>query len=296
MSSAASAASGRTDTPSAARSGEIAKPATSSITSRNSTAVNAAAVSASPASSVRSAGGASSASRTGRRERDERRGERDRCLDGEDRAPVEQLGQHAADRRPRGGADERGGQPQPPPGARLARVQHRVRGQQRGGGARRLQRPEHQQHPQRRRDRAADRRGREHEQPDRAGAHPARGQDRHREHERVDGDDRRHAGDRRVELDQQRRQRERHDRGVGQCQRRRDRDERASKSRHTPVSLCGPLEVQDRELGRSRRGGGVGAAPLGRPRVDLARAIERVAAAAPTAPSCPLRRVRAERA
>ena len=47
---AASAATGRTETPSAARSGEIAKPATSSITSRNSTAVNAAVVNASAAS------------------------------------------------------------------------------------------------------------------------------------------------------------------------------------------------------------------------------------------------------
>ena len=44
---AASAATGRTETPSAARSGEIAKPATSSITSRNRTAVNAAVVNAS---------------------------------------------------------------------------------------------------------------------------------------------------------------------------------------------------------------------------------------------------------
>ncbi len=46
----ASAATGRTETPSAARSGEIAKPATSSITSRNRTAVKAAAVNASAAS------------------------------------------------------------------------------------------------------------------------------------------------------------------------------------------------------------------------------------------------------
>ena len=43
------AAIGRIETPSAARSGEIANPATSSITSRKSTAVNAAAVSASAA-------------------------------------------------------------------------------------------------------------------------------------------------------------------------------------------------------------------------------------------------------
>ena len=46
----ASAASGRTVTPSAASIGDIANPATSSITSRNSTAVNAAAVNASAAS------------------------------------------------------------------------------------------------------------------------------------------------------------------------------------------------------------------------------------------------------
>ena len=50
MAAAASAATGSTVTPSAARSGEIANPATSSITSRNRIAVNAAVVNASEAS------------------------------------------------------------------------------------------------------------------------------------------------------------------------------------------------------------------------------------------------------
>ncbi len=97
----------------------------------------------------------------GRRPSAPGRGECERDLDDEDRAPVEELGQHAADRRAGGGADQRGAEPPAAAVARAARVEHLERGQQRGRGARRLDRAEEQQHPQGRGERAADGSGRE---------------------------------------------------------------------------------------------------------------------------------------
>ena len=174
--------------------------------------------------------------RPSRRDRP-RRHTRDRRREGqwdlheEDRAPVEGLGQGPADRRAGGRADERRAEPEPAPRSCRARVEHVECRQQPDRPADRLHGAQREQHAERIRKAAAQRTGREQRHP--PGARAARLQPRgerqgEREHERVDADDRGHAGDRRVHLHQDRRQGERDDRRVRECQRRRKRDERAS--------------------------------------------------------------------
>ena len=137
--------------------------------------------------------GSVASDRRARAEAGERRGRGDRGLDDEDRAPVEDLGQRAADRRTGGGAGERRAQPQPAAGVRLARVEQREGGEQRGGAAHGLQRAEDEQDPERPGEAAPERGRREQREAPEARAvraQPRGREDAQREHERVDADDR----------------------------------------------------------------------------------------------------------
>ena len=137
IAAAASAATGRTETPSAARSGEIAKPATSSITSRNSTAVNAAAVNASARERPRPAG-------LGVPVLGARVWRVGRCAHAHAAARASGTCTTKIARQsntsvrtppiagPGGGADQRRAEPPAAARVRLARLQHLVGGEQRG--------------------------------------------------------------------------------------------------------------------------------------------------------------------
>ena len=240
----ATAASGSIVTAAAAASGSTLQPLISSSTSRKITAVSAPDSSASAAADEHVARRARQRlAHGGDRARRQRRGrrQRDRRLGDEDRAPVEQLRQDAAERGAGGGAGHGGAHPEP--AARAAAVEGvEGRGQQRRG-AERLERTHDQQQLERVRARAADRRGREQQRAGSAGgAVVQRGGQRQRErqHERVDADHCRDALDGRVELEQQLRQRERDDRRVRERQAGRDGDQGAS---HTGLSSSRTVRV-----------------------------------------------------
>ena len=123
---AANAAAGSTLTASAAASGSMLQPATSSSTTRKTTAVSAA--DSSPSAIAGRTGmrrrarppqppsaAASDPVPRAAREAGEHAGEHDRRLRQEDRPPVEQLGERAAQRRADRGAEHRGGHPEPAP-------------------------------------------------------------------------------------------------------------------------------------------------------------------------------------
>ncbi len=233
----ATAASGSIVTAAAAASGATLQPLISISTSRKITAVSAPDSRASAAADEHVARRARQClAHGGDRARRQRRGrrQRDRRLGDEDRAPVEQLRQDAAERGAGGGAGNRGPDPEPTAGpAPVEGVEGR--GQQRRG-ADRLERTHDQQQLERVRARAADRRGREQKRAGSpGGAVVQRGGQRQRErqHERVDGDHCRDALDGRVEFEQQLRQRERDDRRVREREASRDGDQGAS---HTGLS------------------------------------------------------------
>ena len=121
----ASAARGMTVTAAAALSGLTFQPATSSRTSRKSTAASAAETSASASAGRRAkrsgrSGSGGAGARDGPDEDSDRARRRHRDLEDEDRAPVERLGQRAADRRPQRGGEHRRAQPQAAPRAGAA--------------------------------------------------------------------------------------------------------------------------------------------------------------------------------
>ena len=234
-----SAAAGTIATTNAASSGDSDHPDTSKSTSRNSTALSAAETSASaiaapswmrstrrpvaPVPRRRAAASIVTPAEPVTAQR-RRREDADRSLDEEDRAPVEQLGEDPAQGGPNGGPEHRGRCPQSLPAA-LFDGEEREPGHETGGRAERLRSAQHEERCQRV-DQAAPRsgRGKDDETPDAEtrGAHessqPLGRDQRDGEHERVDGE---HGGnplDGRVELDDQLRERERHDRRVGERQ------------------------------------------------------------------------------
>ena len=144
------------------------------------------------------------------------RGERDRSLKGEDRAPVERLGQQATGRRSERSADGRREAP-------AACAEHRQCTREQQGAAERLHDAQRDEHLERSRERAAGRAGGEQGQPGvQAEARVSRSDEHQHERRRdhhgdvVGRDHERDALDRGVEIAEKIRQREHDDRRVGE--------------------------------------------------------------------------------
>ena len=153
----------------------------------------------------------------GREGDNRRRGERDRDLGEEDRPPVEGLGQRSAKRGPGGEAEDR--HRRPGAAARTAGVDQREGADQQRRAAERLRAAHDEQRVDRVGQAAAGRRQREQRraaQRQRARGQPCDERQRHGQRARVDAEHRGGLLDRRIELGDDRRQRERDDRSVGQ--------------------------------------------------------------------------------
>ena len=154
---------------------------------------------------------------------DQESGKHDRRLGEEDRAPRERLGERTAQGGSDGDPEDGRRHPHPPSGTRPASVEQREGRDEPCRSAERLNAAEHEQQAERVRGAAAERRR---EEEGKAGgadmgvteatAQPCRRQQRQRQDGGVDAEDERDALDRRIELDQDRRQPEGDDRGVRQ--------------------------------------------------------------------------------
>ena len=189
------AATGRTLTASAAASGSMLQPETSSRTTRKITAVSEAESSprASDSRSLKAPGRTIGiAAVVGHRRCSLRAasratsmpGQHDRRLGEEDRPPVEGLGERAADRRADGDPEDRRGDPHPPAGARPTRIEELEGGDQPSGPTERLDAAQDQQEAERVGDPTAER-GRDRTEP---------GRRRRRERRRSGGRARRRGG------------------------------------------------------------------------------------------------------
>ena len=237
-------------TAAAALSGLTFQPATSSRTSRKSTAASAAETSASASAgrsakrSGRSGAGWAGACDGPEEDRDRPRGGH-RHLEDEDRPPVEGLGQRATRSRPERGREDGGTQPQAAPWAGAAE-EVEDRGQP-GRGADRLRAARDEQA---REVVGAGARGAGHgEEREAAGADRAHRQRRggplerdqsDREDDGVDADDGRDPLDGGVQVAQDVRQRERHDRRVGQAHSRGDGEDVGARGHTRSIEPLAP--------------------------------------------------------
>ena len=164
----------------------------------------------------------------------QRRDDAQRNLQDEDRPPLEHLGQDPADRR--AGRETQHGRQQPCPGSATAAVEQRKRRHRADAAPHRADRAADQHHVQALRQRAHDPSDRDERKPTarqtaRISPPPDLGGDERgdRQHRHVDEQDRRQTDHRRVQIRQDLRQRQRHDRPVRQ---------------HEPDSQCDQTPAQ----------------------------------------------------
>ena len=280
---AASVASGIVVTTKPAPSGESRQTSTSMTTARKSSPTSAADASASAAPAapppprparIRAGrpgrGRGRLAARAAQHERDDHHERRERRLDEKDRAPPEQFGQHAAERRAERGSEHAG--PGPECAAALGRGRKPPRERQRPEQEERRPQPldgaKGVQRPQLGCGRTGERRCEEHAASDQghparseAGAEPDEDERGDGQDEVVGGDDPGDLRDRAVELRQQLRQGENDDRGVGERnpdggEKRREAetaDEPGAEGRSSCRARAHPLQCSSRAL----RGAGV---------------------------------------
>ena len=187
------------------------------------------------------------------------RGQRDRDLREEDRPPVERLGQCAAERRPRREAEDRGGVPRA--AARAATVESSKTATSTAAAppacsARSTSRTSSEPARPQPNDVAAKNPPPAAPSTDAETRRRADERQRDREHQRVDAEHRRGALDRGVELVDDRRQRERDDRRVGERERGSEEEEGAADAHMLAISRAQPRtrRLKWRHATRARRG------------------------------------------